>query len=71
MTISDRYAATEAELSEPTDWAALGARILAAARQAVALHMVEVARHKAQGDLPEAPEDPQAAGTADSAEPTK
>jgi len=52
-----RESATEAAMSQPTDWAALGARILAAARQAVALHMFEVARLKAAGKWPGEAED--------------
>ena len=52
MSKSVRESATEAASSKPTDWAALGARILAAASQAAAIHRVEVARLKAQGRWP-------------------
>ncbi len=49
MSNTVRESATEAASRMPTDWAALGARILAAAGQAAAIHMVEVARLKSQG----------------------
>lgn len=39
--------ATEAAKLAPTDWATLGARILAAASQAARIHLVETARRKA------------------------
>jgi hypothetical protein len=52
MRYTVRESATEAARRTPTDWAALGARILAAASQAAAIHMVEAARLKAQGRPP-------------------
>lgn len=44
-----RGSATEAASCTPTDWATLGARILAAARQATAIHMDQVARKAKAG----------------------
>ena len=52
MSYTGRESATEAASRTPTDWAALGARILAAASQAAAMHMVETARLNAQGRWP-------------------
>jgi len=49
MEFSVRESATDAASRTPTDWAALGARILAAASQAAVLHMATVGRLKAQG----------------------
>jgi hypothetical protein len=49
MKYSVRELATDAAGRTPTDWAALGARILATASQAAALHMASAARLKAQG----------------------
>jgi hypothetical protein len=43
-----RESATEAAINTPTDWAALGARILAVAHQATAMHLATVARLQAQ-----------------------
>jgi hypothetical protein len=48
MEFSVRESATEAAGCTPTDWAALGARILAAASQATAIHMATAVRMKAQ-----------------------
>jgi hypothetical protein len=48
MSYTGRESATEAASRTPTDWAALGARILAAASQAAAMHMTEAARLNAQ-----------------------
>jgi hypothetical protein len=52
MSYTGRESATEAASRTPTDWAALGARILAAASQAAAIHMVEAARLNAQNRRP-------------------
>jgi hypothetical protein len=43
-----RGSVTEAASCTPTDWATLGARILAAARQAVSIHMAQAAQSRAQ-----------------------
>lgn len=48
MEFSVRESATEAAGCTPTDWAALGARILAAASQATAIHMAIAVRLKKQ-----------------------
>ncbi len=48
MKYSVCESATEAAHT-PTDWAALGARILAAANHAAAVHVSEVARLRARG----------------------
>lgn len=48
MEFSVRKSATEAAGCTPTDWAALGARILAAASQATAIHMAAAVRRKVQ-----------------------
>jgi hypothetical protein len=48
MKYSVRELATEAAGRTPTDWAALGARILATASQATALHMAAAVRLRAQ-----------------------
>ncbi len=48
MEFSVRESATEAAGCTPTDWAALGARILEAARRAAAIHMAAARRLKAQ-----------------------
>jgi hypothetical protein len=48
MKYSVREVATDAASRTPTDWAALGARILASASQATAMHMATAARLKAQ-----------------------
>ena len=52
MSYTVRESATEAASRTPTDWAALGARILAAASQAAGMHIVEAARLKTCGGLP-------------------
>ena len=53
MHSSRRLPAREAAMIEPTDWAAVGARVLDAVCQAVAMHMAKVARLKAEGAWPE------------------
>jgi hypothetical protein len=52
MSYTGRESATEAASRTPTDWAALGARILAAASQAAAMHMVEAATLRTRGRRP-------------------
>ncbi len=49
MSSSVRETATEAARCKPTDWAALGARILAAAGRATDLHVATVDHLKANG----------------------
>lgn len=48
MSNTVRESATEAASNMPTDWAALGARILAAASQAAAVHVAQAAKLKTQ-----------------------
>ena len=48
MHDSRRSPARDAAISRPTDWAAVGARVLDVATQAAAIHMSEVARLKAE-----------------------
>lgn len=49
MSNTVRESATEAASCMPTDWAALGARILAAANRAAQMHVATVARLRDQG----------------------